>query len=77
MNKKRQQIIDQLTSELTDIQSRLETVRDEEREYYDAMPENIQAGEKGERALTAAEALESAYEQVTEALTSLDEAVNA
>jgi len=44
-----------------------ETIRDEEQEYFDAMPEGLQAGEKGQTA-------EEAISQLTEAYDALDEA---
>lgn len=56
MNKARKARIDAIASELADILS-------EEQDYFDNMPESIQAGDKGERA--------------QEAVNALDEAVNA
>lgn len=42
----------------------LEAARDEEQEYYDAMPENFQNGEKGENAQSALDALQVAVDDV-------------
>jgi hypothetical protein len=42
----------------------IEAIRDEEQEYYDAMPESIQSGEKGEAAQTAIETLDNAISEL-------------
>lgn len=43
---------------------RLETVRDEEQEYLDNMPESLQDGEKGETAQENIDNLESALDSL-------------
>lgn len=77
MNKARRKILDQLTTELTDIRERLAEVCNEEQEAYDNLPEGLQASENGERAQTAADALSSACDELETALTSIDEALQA
>ncbi len=47
------------------------TIMDEEKEYYDNMPESIQAGQKGDDAQTAIDAMESAVNSVDEAASEL------
>lgn len=76
MNKQRRKAIRNIQDELTqlfsrieDIKAELETVRDEEQEAYDNMPESLQNGEKGEAAQNAISQLESAIE----AFSNLDE----
>ena len=72
MNKDRRKQIDaiikRLESELAplidEIKQDIENVRDDEQEYYDNMPENLQDGEKGERAQSAIDALENAISDV-------------
>jgi hypothetical protein len=49
-----------------DFATDLETVRDEEQEYYDNMPEGFQNGERGEMANMNIEQLESAHEKAEE-----------
>lgn len=39
----------------------VETIREEEQEYFDNMPESFQMGEKGEKAEAAIDALDSAH----------------
>jgi len=54
---------------LTEAGDSFETVRDEEQEYFDNMPESIQSGEKGQ----AAEELISRLEEAIELITSVTE----
>ena len=49
---------------LSGYQSDLESVRDDEQDYYDNMPESFQNGEKGETAQAAISALEEAIEAI-------------
>jgi hypothetical protein len=58
---------------ISDLKQDLETARDEEQEYYDAMPEGLQGGEKGEKATAAIDALESAIGNVETMEQELDE----
>jgi hypothetical protein len=49
-----------------DLQSRIEEVAQEERDYHDNMPENMQNGERGEAAEEAASNLEEAASETSE-----------
>ena len=63
-------VIDTAAGKLDDARSIMETAKDEEQEYYDNMPENMQNGDKGSNAQTAIDALESAesaYQEAQEA----------
>ncbi len=51
-------LLEQIKGPLEDAKSIIESAADEEREYYDNMPENMQSGERGEQASAAADALE-------------------
>lgn len=73
MNKERRKQIDEAIKLLEqakplieDATSMIETAKDEERDFYDNMPENMQSGDKGQAADAAADALEEVH-------TSLDE----
>ena len=61
MNKQRRADIEQA-------KSLLEGARDEEQEYYDNMPENLQASDKGEAAENAVSNLDEAISAIEEAL---------
>jgi len=60
MNNERRKEIQKLIDRCIDLKNDVELIRDEEQEYFDNMPESIQAGDKGERAQTAVDALEAA-----------------
>jgi hypothetical protein len=73
MNKKRLAAIHALEDELQDVVARaLElsgdamSLRDEEREYLDNMPESLQDGDKGQRAEAAIEILDAIIEALEE-----------
>lgn len=60
--------------DVDDIKTEAKALRDEEQEYYDNMPEGLQAGEKGEAANEAAEQLGIAHdklEEIADAITTL------
>jgi len=54
----------------------LETIRDDEQEYFDNMPESLQSGEKGGDAEAAISALETAIDAVSE-ITEIDADIDA
>jgi predicted RNase H-like nuclease (RuvC/YqgF family) len=54
-----------LQCEAEDLQSTIESIRDEEQEYFDNMPESIQQGEKGQNAEQAVAYLEESLEVLT------------
>lgn len=67
MNNDRRKTIDSLIREANDLkgqidslQEQVEAVLDEEREYFDNMPESLQQGERGQAAEEAVSALEEA-----------------
>lgn len=69
MNKDRRkalaEAIDALTKikdQIENVKSIVETAKDEEREYYDNMPENMQSGDRGQEADTAVSNLEDVFE---------------
>lgn len=52
--------LDALREEINSIRESLENVRDEEQSAFDAMPESMQDGERGERMQSSIDALEVA-----------------
>ena len=72
---------DRVKGILEDAKSDIETIKDEEQEYYDNMPENMQGGEKGEKAQEAVQAMEDALSALEDAMGSdlvekLEEAIS-
>ncbi len=57
MNKERRKAIATALAAIDTAAQELAQARDEEQEYYDAMPEGPQGGERGEAASTAIDAL--------------------
>lgn len=68
MNKERRKEIDSVIATLEEAKERLESIRDDEQEYYDTMPENFQYGEKGEAAKEAVSNLDCAIDQIDEVI---------
>lgn len=74
MNKARRTELNAIRSSIEEIKSRLETVLNDEQEYFDNMPESLQSGERGQAAETAIGSMESAAGSLEEALSSIEEA---
>lgn len=72
MNIKRREAINKLAGKIVDIQSELETLQSEEQDYYDAMPESLQGGEKGDASQSAIDAMESAKDGIETAVSELE-----
>jgi len=74
MNKDtRKQLTDKIGT-IEELISELETIRDEEQEKYDNMPEGLQSGEKGEAMQSAIDALESAISSADEVKSYMEDA---
>lgn len=69
MNKNRKQIIKTYTSILQDVLQKLDSVLDEERDYYDNMPENLQGSLR-------ADASQDAINELEEAITDIGNAID-
>ncbi len=74
MNAQRRKEITEVIGKLGDLAAEVRGLGEEEREYYDNMPESIQSGEKGERADDVAQMLEEAADSLDEVLGQLEEA---
>lgn len=74
MNADRRKKIEALRQKIAEALSEAESIRDEEQDYLDNMPESLQQGERGERAQAAVEALDSLVDHLTEADSDLDTA---
>lgn len=77
MNKTRRQQLNELAEKIRELNDEVETLRAEEQDYYDNMPESFQDGEKGERAQDAIDAMDEALEYLDNAADSLDSATEA
>lgn len=82
MNADRRKTIDKLIAELQGLAVQIEELKDtvestasDEQEYYEAMPESLQSGDKGQRAEEASGQLEAAKDKLEEAVEAINEAV--
>ena len=69
MNKKRKQNIALFASMLQDIYNKLDTILDDEQDYLDNMPENLQGGITADRS-------QEYIDNLTEALDYIDSAID-
>ncbi len=65
--------IEEIKSQLEDQQEILESLKDEEMEYFENIPENLQSSERYERAETSSNALENAYDTLYDLISSLED----
>lgn len=74
MNKERRKRIEELSSKLSECKDEAEAIMEEEQEFFDNMPENMQGGEKGETAQSAIDALQEASDNADAAIGNLNDA---
>ena len=74
MNRSRRSRIEKIRTTIENLSNEIEELQAEEQEAFDAMPESLQQGDRGQASEAAAEALQSAYDSSSEVLAYLDEA---
>lgn len=72
MNNDRRKDISRAVSLLQEALSILEIARDEEQEYYDNMPENLQGGDRGQMAEQVASYLDDACSSLEDVISSAE-----
>jgi ribosome recycling factor len=75
MNANRRKEIKKLSSQLEDLKMSIESIKDEEQEHLDTMPDSLKEGDKGQSAENAINALTTAMDDVDAVVTQLEEAV--
>jgi hypothetical protein len=75
MNAERRKEIERAKTLIEEAKSILETAASDEREYYDNMPESLQSGDKGEKAIAAADALDEAVNAIDDIVSNIETAV--
>ena len=75
MNNTRRKNLMAIIEKLETLQSDLECLRDEEDEYRDNMPENMQYGDKYDRSEMSSESMYEAIESICSAIESIEEAI--
>jgi chaperonin cofactor prefoldin len=73
MNKERRKQIEKLIEAIENAVSELESIQEEEQDYYDNVPENLQSGERYEASEAAIDSMDSAHTSFEEALDYLRE----
>lgn len=71
MNAARRKAIAAIGDELQSCFDRLDAIKDEERDAFDAMPESLQASDRGLACENAADALDDAVSSLQEAMSCL------
>lgn len=67
-----EETVDNFLSEMESIQIDLESIRDDEQDYLDNIPENLQGSERYEIAETAVDNLDSACDSIGDILDAID-----
>lgn len=75
MNKERRKSLREIQSKLESLGQDLEALKDEEEEYRDNMPENLQESERYQRADEVCDLLQEALESMDNAYQQIEEAV--
>lgn len=74
MNRFRRKALAEIQGKIEDLRSELEALMGEEEEYRDNMPENLQGSERYEAADTACDNMSSALDSLDEAVSYIEEA---
>lgn len=75
MNKIRRQQLRKWLEDMENIKSELEVIRDDEQDYFDNMPENLQGSQRGMDAEEAIEQMEEAVSSIEDAISIIEEIV--
>lgn len=73
MNKERRKNIQGIADQLEELKANLELIQEEEEEYRDNIPENLQGSERYEKAEEACDALSEAVDNLDDIIASLGE----
>lgn len=74
MNKPRRKALNEIYDQLQTLKDELEAINEEEIEYRDNIPENMQGGERYEKAENACDNLDSALCSIQDALDYIESA---
>lgn len=75
MNNTRRKTIQKIIDDLNDFRNTLDDVYDEEETYRDSIPENMQGGERYEKADEACDNISDALNDLEEVISSLETAI--
>lgn len=66
------ELLEQAHTTITNVVEQLESLKDDERESFDALPEGLQQADRGQAMDEAANALEEAYDTLSDIQSDLD-----
>lgn len=75
MNKSRRQELKLTISELEEIQTRIEMVKDEESDAFENLPDGLKYSEKGEKMSENVETLNDVYDSIFDMIDSINETI--
>ena len=75
MNKVRRKNLQSIVDKLEELMADVEAIQEEEEEYRDNIPENMQSGDRYEQAEAACDALSEATDSISSAIDSINEAM--
>lgn len=74
MNRARRKRIESVKAQLEMLANEIDTIRDQEQDYFDNIPENLQSSERASIAESAIDALDNASETIADVISSLEDA---
>lgn len=74
MNKSRRKEIAEVLAKLEDLKADVERLQSDEQDAFDALPESVQGGERGDKMQAAADALGEAVDAIDGAVMALEQA---
>jgi flagellar biosynthesis chaperone FliJ len=75
MNKTRRNDLSKIIAQIEEAKCNLETLRDEEQDYFDNKPENMQSGDKGSAAESAISEMEDAISNLESTIANIETAM--
>ena len=75
MNKLRRKSLQEIFDKLSDLREEIESIKDEEDESRENMPENLQGSERYEQSETASYSMDEAMEFISSACDSIESAM--
>lgn len=75
MNKSRRATLNMIANALQELKSQLETVRDEEQDAFDNMPESFQESERGETMQEMIDNMDYANDSLDDAISYISEVI--
>ena len=75
MNEERRKALREAISLLDEVRGKVKTQKEDEQSAFDALPENMQGGEKGEAMEAAIPQLDEAVNELETAISSIEQAI--